>query len=270
MIKSNDINLKYCKMNDNNLKLDCEVFKQIDSKYDFLNTDYFNQPRLIKASNLNEIVFYSPIEFLSIICYNNLLLDFIGEILEEEETKKISKNLNLYSDTITESFRNDYKELCEDKVITKYINNIHFFIDRNKRILIPIYDLLKLLNSTKSLSINLDSVESIPKLQLKYLTKCINIKVGSSTEDLIVKKMNISTRTIGLLNIDKRYGLNQIEKINKLTDLISNIPGYNLPENKFNELVYDLNRFAVEDRYIFNQVIFNYYCYILNFLESEW
>lgn len=205
MITSNNINMKYCKVNDNNLKLDCEVFKQIDSKYDFLNTDYFNQPRLIKASNLNEIVFYSPIEFLGIICYNNLLLDFIDEILEEEETKKISKNLNLYSDTITESFRNDYKELCEDKMITKYINNIHFFINRNKRILIPIYDLLKLLNSTKSLSI----------------------------------------------------------------DLLSKVPNFILSYNETNNLLYDLHILTVKDRCMFNQLIFNYYCYILQFLERE-
>ena len=54
MITSNNINMKYCKVNDNNLELDCEVLKKIDSKYSFLNINYFNQPRLIKASKSNE------------------------------------------------------------------------------------------------------------------------------------------------------------------------------------------------------------------------
>lgn len=270
MITSNNINMKYCKVNDNNLELDCEVLKKIDSKYSFLKINYFDQPRLIKASKLNEVIFYSPIEFLSVICYNGSLLDFIDKFLEEEEVKKIAGSLGAYSGFVSENFREKYKKLSGFKRVIECVDNIHLFINMFKHILIPIYNLiLHTVKSERESSINLDSNKNINILKLKYFTKSINIQVNSVKEDLVIKKMNLSARTIGLLNIEREYSIYEIEQIDRLTDLLTKVPNFILSYNETNNLLYDLHRLTIKDRCMFNQIIFNYYCYILQFLERE-
>lgn len=270
MITSNNINMKYCKVNDNNLELDCEVLKKIDSKYSFLKINYFNQPRLIKASKSNEVVFYSPIEFLSVICYNGSLLDFIDEFLEEEEVKKIAGSLGAYSGFVSENFKEKYKKLTGFKTVIDCVNNIHLFINMFKHILIPLYNvILHTVKARRESSINLDSNKTINIIKLKYFTKSINVRIDSVKEDMIVKKMNLSARTVGLLNIDREYSIYEIEKIDRLTDSLSKVPNYILSYSETNNLLYDLHRLTIKDRCMFNHLIFNYYCYILQFLERE-
>lgn len=270
MITSNNINMKYCKVNDNNLELDCEVLKKIDSKYSFLNINYFNQPRLIKASKSNEVIFYSPIEFLSIMCYNGSLLDFIDEFLKEEEAKKMASSLGAYPSLFNDHFRETYEKLSGFRTVIDCVDNIHLFINMFKYALSPIYNLiLHTVKTRKESSVNLDSTTNIDKLKLKYFTKSINIRVDSIKEDFIIKKMNLSARTIGLLNIDKEYSIYEIERIDRLTDSLSKIPNFILSYNETNNLLYDLHLLTISNRCMFNQLILNYYCYVLQFLERE-
>ena len=139
-----------------------------------------------------------------------------------------------------------------------------------KYALSPIYNLiLHTVKTRKESSVNLDSTTNIDKLKLKYFTKSINIRVDSIKEDFIIKKMNLSTRTIGLLNIDKEYSIYEIERIDRLTDSLSKIPNFILSYNETNNLLYDLHLLTISNRCMFNQLILNYYCYVLQFLERE-